>query len=255
MKAGQNPKSIFDGLEFKSVDHIVECLEEVRSLIIDGYLEEVLGIDKELNNDILVKFLGEDFDYANLRAKVESAVQQSVKGKTLLKDAFGISPEGMEAFYFMGHAMFKQRNYPAARRVFEFLIQLDALQPKYYHALAATQHRQKDFFMASRNYTTAHVLSPVSNPELHYHAADCYIHMDDFMAAVLSLGHCIEGCDDRNEVHRQIKARAVTTREALLVRMQKREQEDSKAREQQATAREKARQVEEEHRNQKNPNF
>jgi type III secretion system low calcium response chaperone LcrH/SycD len=244
MKAESKP--LFDGIEFKSVDQIVECLEEVRGMIIDGYLEEVLGVDTRQNEDIMAKFLGENFDYANLKAKVESAVQKAIKGGISLKHAFGISSEGLEAFYFMGHAMFKRRNYPAARRVFEFLIQLDSVEPKYYHALASTQHRQKDFFAAAQNYMSAHVLSPVNNPELHYHAADCYIYMDDLMSAILSLGHCVEGCDDRNEIHRQIKARALTMRQALIVKLQEREQASSQAQADQNAAREKGKQLEEE---------
>ncbi len=200
-------KPIFEGVDVTSIDKIVEQLEEVRQLLIDGFLEDILDIDQGKNTDILSKFLGEDFDHVALREKVEIAVQKMLKGGCSLQDAFGITAEGMESIYFMGHAMFKRRNYPAARRVFEFLIQLNSLEPKYYHAMASTEHRQKDFFSAARNYMNAFVLSPVNNPELHYHAADCYLRMDDLMSAILSLGHCVEGCDDRNEIHRQIKAR------------------------------------------------
>lgn len=245
----QKFKSVFEGIDFPDPDKIVENLEEVRQMLINGYLESMLGVDQAQNNDILATFFGENFDHVGLREKVEIAVQKMLKGGISLQDAFGIPPEGMEAFYFMGHSMFKQRNYPAARRVFDFLVQLNPLEPKYYHALAATQHRQKDFFSAAQSYINAFVLSPVNNPELHYHAADCYLRMDDLMSSILSLGHCIEGCDDRNELHRQIKARSLTLRETLIQKLQEREQEQAKAQNEQEQARRDGRKMEKETQN------
>jgi hypothetical protein len=142
--------------------------------------------------------------------------------------------------------MFQRRKYPAAKRIFDLLIKLNTFEPKYYHALASTQHRQKDFFSAARNYMHAHVLSPINNPELHYHSADCYLRMDDLMSAILSLGHCIEGCDDRNEIHRQIKTRSIPLREILIKQLQEKKADESKAQSEQASSRTEAKKLERE---------
>lgn len=239
-------KPIFEGVDTSDIDVLFEALEEVRQLLINGYLEEVLNIDQTQSTEVLTKVLGENFDRNRLREKVEIAVQKMAKGGCTLKDAFGFSDEGMEAIYFMGHTMFQRRKYPAAKRVFEFLVKLDNFEPKYYHALASTQHRQKDFFSAARHYMQAHVLSPITNPELHYHSADCYLRMDDLMSAILCLGHCIEACDDRNEIHRQIKTRSVPLREILIKQLQERKTNESKAQSQQAATRAEAKKRERE---------
>jgi type III secretion system low calcium response chaperone LcrH/SycD len=216
--------SIFEGVDLGNIEQVLRELDDFRKQIADGLLDELFQINDDEHYAVLRELVGEDFNKENFRQKVEVALQRMMRGGCTLKEAFGITSEGMEAFYFAAHSMFERRNYPAARRLFQLLLKLDPFEPRYYHALGSTQHKQKDFLGAAQNYMMAFSMSPVSNPELHYHCADCYLKMDDDISAIVSLGHCIEACDDRNGLHRQIKMRAATLREALIKSLQEKEQ-------------------------------
>lgn len=223
--AKQPYKSIFEGVDTSDHEKLLEQVEELRRSIAGGLLDDLFQLDPQGDYEALKElFSTTDFDPEHLRRKLELAVEKVVRGSSSLKEAFGFSNESMEAFYFMGHAMFQRRNYPAARRVFEILTQFDPQEPRYYHALGATQHKQKDFLAAVRNYLLAFTYNPVSDPELQFHCADCYLKMDDLMSAIIALGHCIEACDDRYDMHRQMKTRSLTLRETLMQALAQREQ-------------------------------
>lgn len=246
MKESAKPGSIFEGVDLGNIQKVIDQLDEFRKQIASGLLDDIFKVDSEESYSTLKAFLHDEFDPNVLKEKVELAVEKMARGNTTLKDAFGIDPEGMESFYYIGYSMFQKRNYPAARRAFELILQLDPFESRYYHALAATQHKQKDFFAAAQNYTMAFTTSAINNPELHYHSADCYLKMDDLVSAIVSLGCCIEACDDRNDIHRQIKMRSTTLREVLIKNLAERESKKRTLRREQQVARSKALEAERE---------
>jgi type III secretion system low calcium response chaperone LcrH/SycD len=213
------PTHILEGVDVSDISSVIDQLEEFREALANGLLEKLLPTNNTENQRILEETLGKDFDVDDLRETVIDAMENMATGTCTLKDAFGITPEGMEAFYYIGFTMFQKGDYPSARKLFKLLIELDPLEARYYHAIAAVQHKQKDYLVAVQNYMCAFAYSPVNDPEIHYHCADCYLKMEDLTSAILSLGHCIEACDVRNEKHKMIRDKSIPLREALIQRL------------------------------------
>lgn len=223
-------KGLLKGVEFESVDDLIDQLEEFRKALASGLLETlIMGDSPDKNDETLKALFGEDFDREGMKRRVNEAMQSVGSGRGTLKDAFGFNAEAMEAFYYMGHGLFKQGNYPAARKVFKMLCMLDPVEGRYYHALASTQHQQKDYLAAIKSYMTSYAYSAVEDPAIHFHCADCYIKMDDSLSAIISLGSCVSSCDDRSEKHRLMKMRAASLREALLKRVKQEYNEEELA--------------------------
>lgn len=234
-------KSILEGVSFNHIDELIDKLEDLREQLANGLLDQIIlngkGEEHEAN---LEKLFGDRIDRESIKERINQAMSALGNGRVSMKEAFGFGDETMEAFYYMGHGLFQQQNYPAARKVFSILTLVDPLKGRYHHALAAVQHKQKDYLAAVRSYASAYAFSSVENPELHFHSADCYSKMDDHLSAVVALGNCISACDERSSKHRLIKMRATTLREQILERVQRDQKEERQAGAQQQQALKKA---------------
>lgn len=232
----EKPKSLFEGVDLKNIDEIINQLEEFRQMLAGGLLEQLIVGNEEEHEEKLAELFGEPVDREAIKNKVNQAMQAIGTGRCTLKDAFGFGPDTMESFYYMGHGLFQKKNYPAARKVFHMLCMVDPIESRYYHALAATQHKQKDYLAAVKSYMSSYAYNQVEDPEIHFHCADCYLKMDDTISAIVSLGNCITACDERNQKHRLIKMRSTTLRETLLKKVQEEHNEANKAAEKQKMA-------------------
>lgn len=230
-------KSILEGVDFKSIEELIEKLEDFREELAGGLLDQfILGKGEKAHEENLQKLFGGKLDREAIKQKVNQALTALGNGRCSMKEAFGFGEETMEAIYYMGHGLFTQRNFPASRKVFSILCLLDPLNGRYFHALAAVQHQQKDYLAAVKSYMSAYAFSPVENPEIHFHSADCYSKMDDPISAAVALGNCISACDERNPKHRLIKMRSQALREAILKKAKEDQKEQREAQNEQSEA-------------------
>lgn len=234
-------KKILDGVNFANIEELIEKLEDFREQLADGLLDKfIIGSNESEHEENLKKLFGDKIDREAIKQKVNQALTALGNGRCSMKEAFGFGDDTMEAIYYMGHGLFTQRNFPASRKVFSLLCLFDPLNGRYFHALAAVQHQQKDYLAAVKSYMSAYAFSPVENPEIHFHSADCYSKMDDPISAAVALGNCISACDERNPKHRLIKMRSQALRETILKKAQEEQKEQKQAQQEQNRAIKKA---------------
>jgi len=133
--------------------------------------------------------------------------------KMLPKDAMGLSDEMIEGMYSFGYRLYNTGKYEQAVQLFRLLVMFDPSQPKYSMGLGACFHMMKDY----ENATTTYVLCSIidgENPLPHYHASDCYVHLNQPENAIIALDISIDRCGERPE-YRLIKERAQLSRDAL----------------------------------------
>jgi type III secretion system low calcium response chaperone LcrH/SycD len=79
--------------------------------------------------------------------------------------------------------------------------------------LAACFHMMKEYKNAVSTYAICGVIDP-DNPIPHYHASDCYIHMNDPVSALIALEMAIKRAGDKPE-YQMLKDRALLSIESL----------------------------------------
>lgn len=202
------------GVDVENVGEAIESLDQLKQEIDDGLLQEMFPNSEETIEAAKAYFglADEDVNTAS-REKLKERTREILEGVfqhgLMLKDAMGMSPQTMESFYFLGYQMFERQKYPHALHVFKILTQLDPTEYKYFYGMATTMQELKDYPGAIQNYMMAATLNPETHdPVPHYHLADCYVKVGDTFSALISLGMCMESCQDGNEEHQVIKERA-----------------------------------------------
>jgi type III secretion system low calcium response chaperone LcrH/SycD len=145
-------------------------------------------------------------DFQNVAAKV---VQQGM----MPKDMMGLSDAMVEGIYGQAYRLYNTGKYRDASQLFRLLIMLNSAEPKYAMGLAACFHMMKDYKNAVSTYTICGVVDP-DNPIPHYHASDCYIHMEDPVSALIALEMAVKRAGNKPEFQ-MIKDRALLTIESL----------------------------------------
>ncbi len=129
------------------------------------------------------------------------------------KEAFGVSPSFLEHAYAQAYRFYNTGKYGEAIHLFRLLVMFNAMEPKYMMGLAACHHMMKEFPSAIQTYTLCSVMDP-GNPIPHYHSSDCYTHLKEPLAALLSLELAIQACGDK-PAHAKLKERAILSRDSL----------------------------------------
>lgn len=124
----------------------------------------------------------------------------------LPKDAMGLSDDMIEGLYTFGHRLYTTGKYDQAAQLFRLLIMLDSTQARFMMGLAACLHMKKDFESAATAYLLCGILDP-RNPLPHYHAADCYMEMNQPGLAIQSL-ECSIACAGNRPEFAAIKDRS-----------------------------------------------
>lgn len=145
-------------------------------------------------------------DFQNAAAKV---VQQGM----MPKDMMGLSDAMVEGIYGQAYRLYNTGKYKDASQLFRLLIMLNSTEPKYAMGLAACFHMLKEYKNAVSTYSICGVIDP-DNPIPHYHASDCYIHMEDPVSALIALEMAIKRAGDKPEFQ-TLRDRASLTIEAL----------------------------------------
>lgn len=157
-------------------------------------------------------------DFQNVAAK---AVQQGM----MPKDMMGLSDAMVEGIYGQAYRLYNTGKYKDASQLFRLLIMLNSTEPKYAMGLAACFHMLKEYKNAVSTYAICGVIDPES-PIPHYHASDCYIHMQDPVSALISLEMAVKRAGERQE-YQMLKDRALLTIESLKIEVAKTKKDGS----------------------------
>ncbi len=142
----------------------------------------------------------------NVAAKV---VQQGM----MPKDMMGLSDAMVEGIYGQAYRLYNTGKYRDASQLFRLLIMLNSTEPKYAMGLAACFHMLKEYKNAVSTYAICGVIDP-ENPIPHYHASDCYIHLEDPASALIALQMAVQRAGEKLE-YQTLKDRAKMTIESL----------------------------------------
>ncbi len=145
-------------------------------------------------------------DFQNIAAK---AVQQGI----MPKDMLGLSDAMVEGLYGQAYRLYNTGKYKDACQLFRLLIMLNSTEPKYAMGLAACFHMLKEYKNAVSSYAMCGVIDP-ENPIPHYHASDCYIHLNDPISAIIALEMAMKRAGNKPE-YKTIKDRAQLTINSL----------------------------------------
>jgi len=145
-------------------------------------------------------------DFQNVAAKV-------VQGGMMPKDMMGLSDAMVEGIYGQAYRLYNTGKYKDASQLFRLLIMLNSTEPKYAMGLAACFHMLKEYKNAVSTYAICGVIDP-ENPVPHYHASDCYIHMNDPVSALIALEMAVKRAGDKTE-YQTLRDRALLTIDSL----------------------------------------
>jgi len=148
---------------------------------------------------------GYDLDDPKQRAELTEIVTQQVQEGIPLKTALGLSEQDLEQVYAVAYGKYQQGAYKDAVQLFRYLVSLDPETYKFVLGLAASHHKLKEYLAAGNLYVLASLRSP-SDPVPYFHAADCYLRLDDKELAKSALEICITHCTSEEAAH--IKERA-----------------------------------------------
>lgn len=130
-------------------------------------------------------------DFQNIAAK---AVQQGV----MPKDMLGLSDAMVEGIYGQAYRLYNTGKYKDASQLFRLLIMLNSTESKYAMGLAACFHMMKEYKNAVSTYALCGIIDP-ENPIPHYHASDCYLHLQDPVSALIALEMAVKRSGDKPE--------------------------------------------------------
>jgi len=104
----------------------------------------------------------------------------------LPKDAAGVTENDTEAMYAQAYQLYNMGKYQDARSLFASLTMIDQLEPRFLFGHAACSHMLEDYQAAADVYMHQAIISP-DDPVPYYHAADCYLKLNDPFSATVAL--------------------------------------------------------------------
>jgi type III secretion system low calcium response chaperone LcrH/SycD len=149
----------------------------------------------------------------------KAVAEKAVQGGAMPKDVMGLSEAMVEGIYGQAYRLYNTGKYKDASQLFRLLIMLNSTEAKYAMGLAACFHMQKDYKNAVSTYAICGVIDPHS-PIPHYHASDCYIHMNDPASAIIALEMAVQRAGDA-PAYQTLKDRALLTIESLKKELEK----------------------------------
>lgn len=168
------------------------------------------GTKKQINQETLnsAKEQAEKFNKG-----IEDIANKLMKEGMTANEAVGMSPSYLENVYAQAYRLYNTGKYQEATNLFRILIMLNPMEAKYMLGLAASFHMLKEYDNAIQIYTMCSVIDP-QTPIPHYHSADCYIQMKDFISAMISLELAVERAKDKPEFAK-IKERSQMSLQSL----------------------------------------
>lgn len=136
-------------------------------------------------------------------------IKQGLSGK----DAINMSPSALENIYSQAYRLYNTGKYIEATHLFRTLILMNGMESKYMLGFAACFHMLKDYQNAVQFYTLCSAID-THNPLPHYHSSDCFVHMKDYISAMIALEMTIERAGNRSE-YAKLKERSLMSLESL----------------------------------------
>ncbi|MCB1148940.1 MAG: SycD/LcrH family type III secretion system chaperone, partial [Chlamydiia bacterium] len=128
-----------------------------------------------------------------------SAIGRNMFEKGMMpKDAMGISDADAENMYAQGYQLYNMGKYKDARHMFTTLSMMDSTEPKYIFGMAASLHMEEKYEAAAKAYLQMAFLS-AEDPVPYYHAADCYLKLDETLSALTVLKQAAKRCGSKPE--------------------------------------------------------
>lgn len=150
---------------------------------------------------------------ADEEGSIKSAVKKVAKEAIVPKDMLKLSDQYVEGIYGQAYRLYNTGKYVEAGKLFQLLIMINSLEPKYLLGLAACFHMLKDYKNAVQTYTICSLLDPES-PIPHYHCSDCYICIGDPLSAMVCLDLAIKRAGNKPE-YQVLSDRSKLTLESL----------------------------------------
>lgn len=140
-------------------------------------------------------------------------LERAMASNMVPKAALGVSDEMMESMYAHAYNLYNQGMYEESSYMFRMLILLDISELKYFMGMAACLHMMEDYENAIRVYSMLGLMSD-HDPLPFYHASDCYMKLEQPLAARLMLQQALRECEGRSE-HKMLAERIQMMVESL----------------------------------------
>ncbi|MDF2576639.1 MAG: sycd5 [Chlamydiales bacterium] len=129
------------------------------------------------------------------------------RNNATLRQVFKLPKEFCELMYAKAYQHYSQGQYEEAMPLFRALVYLEGIEHKYSFGLAACMHMQQMYQEATKMYLFAAQLD-ASNPLANFHAADCFIQLEDYFSAKMTLLVVIENPYTDMNKYAQVKEKA-----------------------------------------------
>lgn len=139
----------------------------------------------------------------------EAIIDNIFKKGMMPQDALNISPQQTENMYAQAYQYYNTGKYKEARTMFSGLMFMNAYEPKYMFGHAACSHMLEDYELAAKTYMQVGSIDSL-NPVPYYHAADCYIKLEDNLSAIIALKLAVKRSGGKPE-YDLIKDRSIMT--------------------------------------------
>lgn len=121
------------------------------------------------------------------------------------KDALAIDNQTIQALSQDAYQQYNSGKYNEALHLFSILAVADGSYP-YLFGMAACNHMMKEYRKAADAYMKCALLEP-KDPTPYYHAADCYLHLNEIVSAMIALQMVVNRIGENAE-YSQMKDRA-----------------------------------------------
>lgn len=171
--------------------------------------------DPEINANMtdIEKLLEAEKEGKDLSKTLDPVMKKMLLGGQSPQNAAGMNKEILESIYSQAYRLYNNGKYTDSAHLFRILIMMNAMEVKYVLGLAACFQMMKDYGNAIHTYTMCSAID-IDNPLPHYHSSDCFIHLKDYLSAMVSLELAIARTENKPE-YSKIRERSLLTLENL----------------------------------------
>jgi len=126
---------------------------------------------------------------------IASLIEKMCKGECAIRDILGLDDKQMDGLYAMGYNFYQAGKYDDALKIFRALCVFDQLEPKHWIGMGATLQMLKKYEDAANAYGFAAIMN-CHDPRPSFHAAECYIALNDREKAEAALNSVVELCPE-----------------------------------------------------------
>ena len=125
---------------------------------------------------------------------IASLIEKMCKGECAIRDILGLDDKQMNGLYAMGYNFYQAGKYDDALKIFRALCLFDQLEPKHWIGMGATLQMMKMYEEAANAYGFAAIMD-CHDPRPSFHAAECYIALNDKEKAEAALNSVVVLCE------------------------------------------------------------